>query len=69
MVSVVDMSFSLGSKYEDALMTCEKEIVVVNRLTDNIDLPYKFSLLDIKASEFSSGKFWICVQWFGIANN
>ena len=51
--------FSLRSKYEDACMICEEGIVVVNIMTDSIDLPYSFSLLDIRASKSSSGKCWI----------
>ena len=44
------------SKYEDACVTCEEDIVVVNKMTDIIDLPNLFGLMDVRASRSSSGK-------------
>ena len=58
-ISVVHMSFSLGSKYKCVYVTYEKDIVVLNRMTDTIYLPYSFSLLDVRASKSSSELFWV----------
>ena len=43
--SVIDLSFSLGSKDKNTRVACEKDIVVAKRMTGIIDLPHLFSLL------------------------
>ena len=54
--SVADMSFSLGSECKNTCVTCEKDFIVVNRMTDTIYLPHLFSLLDDIPSISSRGK-------------
>ena len=61
MSSIADMLFSLRSKYKHACMTCVKDIVTVNIMTDTIYLPYSFRLLDVRPSQSSGMKCRGCV--------
>ena len=53
------MSFSRGGQYNSGCVSFQKDIVLVNKRTDTLNLPYYFTFLYISELKYFSRKSWV----------